>query len=607
MGVQLPPGAYRNMIKEKTKQLIIKALKKLNLNLPKEGIVIEEPRDTSKGDYSTNIAMRMSSEVKIDPMELAEKIVLSIEEDVDFKKIEFVKPGFINFYVSDSYLLKEIEKYAKLGEQYFKNEINKEKRIAIEFTDANPFKIFHIGHLYTNAVGESISRLQESLGSSVKRITYQGDVGLHVAKTIWGLEEKLKKEGKNFEDIENLDLEKRVEWLGSSYVMGAEVYDYSSNEKAKREIDELNYYIFFLTSPILEKKDFSKFEDAKIKEKYSKGRLWCLEYFETIYSRLGTKFDKYFFESEVGQLGLETVRANLGNLFKEDEGSIIYEGEKEKGLHTRVFVNRYGLPTYEAKEIGLALKKDEFLDVSDSIIITANEQSSYFKVVMDVLSKINPDIANKTKHFSHGVIRLPDAQKMSSRKGGVISGEWLLSETKKRVVDVMKQNEDLDAEQVAELSEKIAISAIKYAFLKVTIGNDIVFDFDKAISFDGDTGPYIQYVYARANALLREYQTESSNNICLGACLSNTFVLDLVRRVSKYKGVLLDSALGYSPSQLCQYLFDLGQSFNSFYQNVKLSKISDDDRGVLLVIIRAVMNVLDSGLNNLGIPVVEHM
>jgi len=594
-------------MRDRIKQKIEEALEELKIDLPKEGVIVEETKDISKGDFSTNIAMRLASVEKTDPLILAEKIVKSIQEDSNIKLVEFVKPGFINFFLSDTYLLGEIEKYAKLGMEYFTWDIYKGRNTAIEFTDANPFKIFHIGHLYTNAVGESISRMQESLGASVKRVTYQGDVGLHVAKAIWGMEEQLKKEGRSFDDIEKLDLEKKVEWLGSSYVLGAEMYDYTKDSKAIEEIDEMNYYIYSLTNQNLERKDFSKFETANIKEKYTKGRLWCLEYFERIYSLLGTKFTNYFFESEVGEKGLKIVKDNIGRIFKVDAGSVIYEGEKEKGLHTRVFINKYGLPTYETKEIGLAFKKEELLNPSESIIITANEQSSYFKVVIDVLSKLNPEIAKKTKHFSHGVIRLPNAQKMSSRKGGVISGEWLLSETKRKVLDIMKNSQELETDSVDEISSKIAIGAIKYAFLKVTIGSDIVFDFDKAISFDGDTGPYIQYVYARANSLLKEYGTGKSQNICLGACLSNPYIERLVRVLSKYRASLLDSAIDYSPSTLCQYLFDLSQAFNAFYQNVRLSEMSEDDREILLIIIRAVLNVLQSGLYNLGIPVVERM
>ncbi len=595
----------KNM-KEKIRKIIGEALKNMDIEISSIDIVIEIPKDSSNGDYSSNIALRLAPILHKKPLDIANEIVTKIRKD-DFSRVEAKAPGFINFYFSPTYLLKELEKIANTPLDYFKLDINEGKKLAIEYTDANPFKVLHIGHLYSNTIGEAFSRLQEASGAIVKRLSYQGDVGLHVAKTLWGLEKKLKAEGKSFLDIEKISLTERVKYLGDAYVKGAEFYDYKEDLDARKEIADINYYIFYITTPVLEKKDFSKYEEVNMKEKYSKGRLWCLEYFETIYKRLGTKFDYYFFESEVGEAGLKVVLENVGKVFKKDDSVIIYEGDKKKNLHTRVFINKYGLPTYEAKEIGLALLKKERVDYDTSIIITANEQSGYFKVVMDAISKLDNEIAKTTKHYPHGIVRLPNSQKMSSRKGGVISAEWLLNETKGKVIEKMRSNEEMENEDRMEIAEKIVIGAIKYAFLKVGVGSDISFDFDKAISFDGDTGPYIQYVYSRCNSLLREYRDDSSNEICYGECLVNPYVQSLTRVLSRYRGVLLDSASTYSPSILCQYLFDLSQSFNSFYQNVRLSDMEDEERGILLVIVRAVMNTVEHGLGVLGIQVVEKM
>jgi len=593
-------------MKQKIQKIVVDALEKMGVDTSSLDIVVEIPKDSSNGDYSTNVAMRLASVLQKKPLDIANEIVSHIEDE-DFSKVEAVVPGFINFYLSPTYLLKEVQRIADNPTEYFQSTLKKGEKLAIEYTDANPFKVLHIGHLYSNTVGEAFARLQEVLGADVKRVTYQGDIGLHVAKTLWGLEKKLQDEGKTFLDVEKLPLAERVKYLGDAYVEGAERYDYSDDEVAKKEIDEINYYIFYITNPVLEKKDFKRFEDVGMEEKYVKGKLWCLEYFETIYERLGTRFDNYFLESEVGATGLKVVLENVGKIFKEDDGAIIYEGDEEKNLHTRVFVNRYGLPTYEAKELGLAFKKKEKVDYDTSIIITANEQSGYFKVVMDALSKLDEDIAKSVKHFAHGVVKLPNAQKMSSRKGGIISAEWLLDETKKKVLKKMKESSTVSVGDAEKVSEKIAIGAIKYAFLKVTVGSDIAFDFDKAISFDGDTGPYIQYVYSRCSSLVREFGSEGAGEVCFGRCLSNPYVENLTRQISKGGGILLDSALTYSPSTLCQYLFELSQSFNSFYQNVRLSDMEDEERGILLVIVRGVMNMVEYGLNVLGIKVVEKM
>ena len=592
-------------ISEKITKLIKESLSISKIDLNAIDIVVEIPNDSSNGDYSSNIAMKLSSTLGKNPMDVAKEITANIKEDIDIEKVEVAKPGFINFYLSNRYFLAELSKIAERGSEYFKLDEKQGRKIVIEYTDANPFKEFHIGHLYTNSVGESLARLQEALGANVSRANYQGDIGLHVAKSLWGLEKKMEEESKEFANIERFPLQERIKYLGDAYALGSEFYDELEDKIAIEQIDKLNQYLFSLITEGIEIEKVSEYEDRGISEKYKKGRQWCLEYFEKIYEKLGTKFDYYFFESEVGESGLKIVMSNIGKIFQEDDGAIIYRGDEKKNLHTRVFVNKYGLPTYEAKELGLAIKKGELIDYDESIVITADEQSGYFRVVLDALEKIDNDLAKKTTHMPHGKVGVPGSKKMSSRKGGVISGEWLLTETKSRVKNIMSENGNLDG--LDRVSEKIAIGAIKYAFLKVAIGRDISFDFEKSISFDGDTGPYLLYVYSRCNSILKEVKNFNSKNLCLDLCLKNPFSRDLVLQISKYKDTLLNSSTNYSPSTLCQYLFDLGQSFNSFYQNVRVLDAPDEERQILLLIVKATMNVMKDGLNNLGIQVVEKM
>jgi len=587
-------------IKKKIEGMIERALKEMGVQY--DIVEVEEPRVSGNGDYSSNIAMRLSSTLKKNPLDIANDIVSKISKDVDIEKIEVVKPGFINFFVSNQHLLKELSK-VKSGE-FSKIGGKDGKKIVIEYTDANPFKILHIGHLYTNIVGESFARLSEALGATVKRANYQGDVGLHVAKTLWGIVRKMKDDGVLFEDIEKKSLIERVKYLGDAYILGFQYYDDEKDEDAIKEIDAINYYIFSMFVSQLEKKEAPQYEGIDIKDIYQKGRLWCLDYFETIYDRVGTSFDYYFFESEVGEGGLKVVLDNVGSVFKEDSGAIIYEGDKEKGLHTRVFVNKYGIPTYEAKDLGLAIRKDELIDYDESIIITANEQAGYFKVLLDALGKIRKDLAGKTVHISHGMVKLPGAEKMSSRKGKIIEAQWLLDETKRRVLAVMEENGKNEKDETAE---KISQAAIKYAFLKVGVGKDVVFDFKKSISFDGDTGPYLLYVYARGNSILKESGCKDLGSLCIGSCLTNPYTKELLGHISKYGSIVLNSGMNYSPSILCQYLFDLGQKFNNFYQNVRVLDAQDEDKVFLLSVVEATMITMKEGLNLLGIEVVEQM
>jgi arginyl-tRNA synthetase len=594
-------------IEKKIKKLLTKALSSKDFSFNEEDIIIEIPADISNGHYSTNIAMRLASQLRRNPLQIAQEVADSLEEDPVIAKVQVAKPGFINFFLSNRYLLAQISKIAGNKGDYLNLDIKKGKKVIIEYTDANPFKEFHIGHLYTNSVGESFARLQEALGAQVKRANYQGDIGLHVAKTLWGLEEKLREEKVTFEELEQASLRARVRFLGEAYALGAEYYDDLKDKMVQKEIDEINHYIFSLISKVPPRESFKKYEEMNLSEKYKKGRQWCLDYFEIIYERLGTTFDYYFFESEVGQKGLEIVMKNVGKVFEEDGGSIIYRGDEKKGLHTRVFVNKQGVPTYEAKELGLAFRKGELVDYDESIVITGNEQEGYFKVVLDALSKLNKDLSEKTTHVPHGMVRLPSGAKMSSRKGEIVRGDDLLDCVKEKVMDIVEESEQVDEDDILSVSEKITIGAIKYSFLKVSVGKDIIFDIEKSISFDGNTGPYLMYVYSRCNSILKEADFENTAGVCIESCMENPPVKELSVWISRYEKQLLDSSINYSPSTLAQYLFTLGQAFNSFYQGVRVLDAPDEEREILLTLVKATMIVIQDGLDKLGIEVVEKM
>ncbi len=591
--------------KEKISKNLLDILKDLGITVEK--VIVQEPVDFSHGDLTSNIALQISKDLQLPPREIAQKIADMYPEDEDIEKVEVAGAGFLNFTFSEQYLRKVVSTISKDEVEAFRIGLNKDKKYIIEYTDPNPFKIFHIGHLYTNMVGESFARQQEALGAIVYRANYQGDVGLHVAKTLYGLKILFEKDGITFEDLKKRDLVEKVKYLGEAYMLGFNQYDDTKDPKALEEVKMLNYYIFSLYIPSLERKPFfDTFENEGIKEMYEDGKQWCMEYFERIYERTGTKFDNYFLESEMSEKGLELVTKNIAPegkaIFIKDDGAVIYRGDESRGLHTRVFVNNEGLPTYEAKELALAYTKYETVPFDESVIITANEQSMYFKVVLEVLSQLSPEIANRSKHFSHGMVKLPGAEKMSSRKGQIIEGEWLLDETKKRVVDIMVESKQWDEREISQISEKISIAAIKHAFLKVGVGRDVIFDFDKSISFEGDTGPYLLYVYARCKSIL---ERQKINNTQGSKYPLNPYTKALLSQISRYDDILLSSSLSYTPSTLCSYLFDLGQSFNSFYQNVRV--LESEDKEFLLTVVDATAKTMKHGLNVLGIEVVDRM
>src|SRR3989344_3997623 len=375
-----------------------------DLSLEADDIHLEHPSDFAYGDYSTNVAMRIAKQIGENPKELAREITDKIRE-IKIKEIEKVKvagAGFINFYLSREFFTQSIKEILKIGEKWGSGNSLKNQKIIIEYTDPNPFKEFHIGHLMSNTIGESISRIIEASGADTKRACYQGDVGLHVAKAIrWVLEE------------EN---------------MAEKIRDAVGGEPA----ETLHDWEYLLQTGKAYARGSSAYEKS-----YVEGRKLSLEYFETIYKRLGSNhgdgkaFNFYFFESETGVFGKEVVE-KYPDIFEKSDGAIVYRGDEAKGLHTRVFINKEGLPTYEAKELGLAKIKYDAFPYDVSIVVTGNEVNDYFRVLLDAMSKVFPELAAKTEHYSHGMLRLPTG-KMSSRTGDVITAESLIEEARDRI------------------------------------------------------------------------------------------------------------------------------------------------------------------------------
>ena len=284
------------------------------------------------------------------------------------------------------------------------------------------------------------------------------------------------------------------------------------------------------------------------------------------------------------------------------EGAVVFHGEK-RGLHTRVFVNSKGFPTYEAKDVGLNRIKFTKWNPDLSVIVTANEQNEYFKVVLAALRDMYPDVAEKTKHVSHGILRLPSG-KMSSRTGNVITGESLLSAVEAMVHEKIAERE-LVTEEKNRIANEVSVGAIKYSILRQAIGGDIIFDFEKSISFEGDSGPYLQYSYARAQSVLRK---ASSGKILEAKPpkLVGSEALVLKRLLVRFPEIVERSQKELSPHYVATYLIEIAGAFNNFYANNKIID-SGEGEGYRLMLVKAFANVMKSGLYLLGIKSPEVM
>ncbi|MFO0718685.1 MAG: arginine--tRNA ligase [Candidatus Paceibacterota bacterium] len=514
------------------------------------------------------------------------KIDLSTLFFTELKKNKYIKDvkvvaQFINIYLSDTFFAELLQNILQSGDDFGKNNLREGEKVMFEYTDPNPFKQFHIGHLMPNVIGESLSRIVQWSGADVKRANYQGDVGPHVAKAIWGMQE-LSAEMPNVKE----DLAKKAEFIGNAYVHGSNAYE--DDESAKKEIDVLNKIIYEKSDP-------------KVVELYDWGRKVSLDHFEDIYAKLGTKFDYYFFESETAPRGLFLVEEFLAKgIFEKSDGAIVFKGEPY-GLHTRVFVNSQGLPTYETKELGLSKMKFEKADFDLSVVITGNEQNEYFKVLLKVLEFVDSKIANRTRHIGHGMLRFASG-KMSSRKGNVITGESLIVDVEKLVYEKIKDRE-LSDEEKREIMAQVAVGAIKYSILRQSPGRDIIFDFEKSLSFEGDSGPYLQYSHARACSILQKAKEAGIVPSLEKADVAG----ELEKMLAKFADTTLRAEKDFAPQLIVTYLTELAGAFNSYYANNPIVDSTNPSSPYRVALTQSFKTVMKNGLWLLGIVAPERM
>lgn len=550
-------------IRTRIQQAINSALTTQGVSSP--DAVLEYPAVSEHGDFACNAALAYAKELKTNPRTLAEALVKHIGTIDGVANIAIAGPGFINFTLTAQTVDTLVNYSITQGNAWGSNNARKGEKVMVEYTDPNPFKEFHIGHLMSNAIGESIARLLESQGADVVRANWQGDVGPHVAKAIWGKMQK-----------------PELSW-GQAYAYGATNYD-----THKEEVDTINKQVYEKSNP-------------EVQKLYNEGRESSLAHFEELYKILGTTFDHYFFEGTEGLEGKPIVEEFLQQgVFEKSDGAVVFAGE-QYGLHTRVFLTSKGLPTYEAKELGLNKAKfEKEPNLAQSIIITANEQSEYFKVVLKAMELIMPTVAAKTKHIAHGMMKLPSG-KMSSRTGDVITGESLLAAITDKAVERAQQSR---ADDVRALGQQLAVGAIKYQVLKQATGKDIIFEQDRALSIEGDSGPYLQYTHARCASIIEKSPHQSVQG--RPDEQEDSLPQDVERLLTRFPDIVARAAREYAPHYVAQYLLELASAFNRFYANEHILDGSAQ-QAHKVAITKAVQITLKNGLHLLGITAPNKM
>ncbi len=533
--------------------------------------------DEQFGEYATNIALQLSKQVGKNPREIAEALAVKIRENSvkTVKSIEVAGPGFLNITLTDEALLIDLESVLSIPEP-------SKQKVLVEYSDPNPLKPLHAGHLYTTLVGDAIARLIERSGAETIRLNYGGDVGLHVGKSLWAIIKYL--EGEYPEKLgigaagDVRILRDKNAWLGEMYVQGNNAYE--DDETARAEIIAVNKKVYAIHADNDHESAFAQI--------YWAVRQWSYDYFKTLYNQLGViPFTRTIPESEVTPLGIATVVEHPEVYIKSD-GAVVFNGE-DYGLHTRVFINSEGLPTYEAKEVGLLETKWNDYRFDHSIVITANEQDQYMQVVLKSIEQFQPEPISRTQHLTHGVVKLSGGVKMSSRKGNIVSA-----------LDILAAAREAGQASGKAQDESIILAAVKYAFLKNRIGADVVYDPLESVALEGNSGPYLQYAHARARSILAKAAQKgiSVNSLEAGE-------RSLVRKLTEYPEVVANATASLMPHHICTYLYELAQTFNRFYeQNRVIGDVREAER---LSLVRTYADTLKDGLGLLGIVAPEKM
>ncbi len=646
---------------EKIQEVLAGIIEKL-FGVEIEPAVTVAPENTG-ADYATNVAMQLAKLVHKAPMVIAEMIKGEFTEAG--VELTIAAPGFLNFTIDSTEVVERAREYAHNLPAAVKNETYRDKMAIVEFSDPNPFKVLHVGHLYTSIVGDSISRLLEHSGAKVVRANFGGDVGLHVAKTLYALIQQItiadnghssssadallthrtlstarsatpassnnnhseqsdeledsissqitkpgdtdnnhskqssesglmqglqavadSEEVAQTEAFKKFLVELKIEDIAKCYVEGTRAYE--EDEAAKAQIAAFNKQIYQINE--------QDFHGTVLADLYWRGRELSYQYFEDFYARIGVKFDKYYPESMVAGRGLKEVKAHIGTTYEESDGAIVYKGEKV-GLHTRVFINREGVPTYEAKDVGLIFTKWDDWHFDESVIVTGSEQAEYMKVVLASVSEYAPQLVERTRHLTHGLVKLQGNVKMSSRKGNFLKAVDVLE----MVGEQLKKSENTGA----EIDDMIMLAAIKYAFLKYKMGGDIVFDPQESVSMTGNSGIYLLYSAVRAKKILQKRGGEKFESKPEEVEREKTFEKNLCKKIVQYRDALNEAIIEKAPHKVCSYLYELSQEFSRFYEHARVSGNAREDE--LMEVVEAYKNIMEHGLGILGISIPESM
>ena len=536
------------------------------------------------GDFQTNFAMVSSKLIGKNPREIANTLVDNFAENDIIEKLEIAGPGFINIYLKNSFLNEEIKKLK--NEKYDFSFLNTDKTVIIDYSSPNIAKRMHIGHLRSTIIGDSIKRILQFLGFHTLADNHIGDWGTQFGKLIVAYKNWLNK--KAYEEDPIGELERIYVLFSDEEKKNPALEDEAREELKKLQLgDEDN------------QKLWKEFIDISLKE-YNK-----------VYDRLDVNFDYYYGESFYNDL-MPSVLEELKkkSIAREDQGALVVFFENDK-LPPAIVQKKDGSFLYTTSDLAtMKFRKDE-LNVDEAVYLTDDRQQNHFKQVFEIGELLGEPYNYKKTHVVFGIMRFGDGMIFSSRSGNIIRLVDLLDEAKTQVKKVIdEKNPNIPEDEKEKIAEIVGSGAIKYFDLSQNRTSDITFTWDKVLSFEGNTGPYLQYTYVRIMSIFRRLKAENINvenkNIILEDM--NGIERELAVELLRFPQAVVKSYESYRPNIIADYLFDTAKLFNNFYNSSSILK--EEDKKVMdarILLAEKTSFVLKQGLNLLGIQTVNKM
>ena len=546
-------------------------------------IQLEIPSNPEFGDFAFPCFM-LSKEQKKSPVEIAKSLEILIKPHNTIKKVKAMGP-YLNIFINKQVIAQNILPEIFQKQDKFGHNKSQQNKIVIEYPGPNTNKPLHLGHVRNMCLGQSLSNLLKSQGNTIIPVNINNDRGIHICKSMLAYQ----KYGKD-DSPEKSNLKSDF-FVGKYYVL--------FNKKVKE-----NPQLEQEANDLLQKWEQGDKETIFLWKKMNQ---WAFSGFKKTYKTFNIQFKKEYYESEIYKKGKEIVKEGLkNNIFQKEEDDSIFIDLTKQGFDKKTLLRSNGTSVYITQDIYLAKKRYEDFKFDKLIYIVANEQIYHFKVLFEIFKKLKYSFANQCKHFSYGMVNLTSG-KMKSREGNVIDADTLVNDltemAKKEITKRFPQITKLDLEK---RSNKISMSAVKFYILNHDPLKDFTFDSKKSISFEGETGPYIQYTFARINSIIKKSKEKIISQIDFNL-LNSKDEENLIKKLSTYPETLKISSEKYKISLLTHYLLDLAQEFNSYYHHTPVIQENKKLEQARLLLLYDLQQVLKSGLNILGIETMGEM